>query len=677
VEQLLRDLITTLVTAGLYALMAAGLVLTYSTTRIFFLAFAGVAFSAAYIFFELNTGLGWPAWAAGLLVVIGLCPLLGLLLEVAVFRRLARASETAQIVANVGLLLALPALCVYVIDLGRGAFQWDIPQGATVLQVPGPGPQPVLTFHLFNGVSISSDEIIVLAVALVVLAALTLLLRVSTVGLRLRALADRRDLAAMRGISEPRMSRLAWVLGTVLAGVVGVVGAPLLHALNSDNYVFAVFIATCAAVIGGFRSVLWAAVGVVAISLISDLVFSYWTWASNVPGFNDSVPFVFLVVGLVVLGRYRGRVAGSISAEPPPPEYRRDLPAWRRLLPSGIGFGILVVFVFFVLGSYWVGQVTQGLIFSLIFLSITVITGIGGMVSLAQAAFVSGGGLVAGMLVVRYGLPWLPALLCAVAICVVLGVLVALPSLRLSGVALALSTLALGFICSNLVFQLSWLDNQNQGWTLTPPKIGPLDFSSTKTMAGLIFVLILVTVLMIRNIERSSTGRQMLAVRNAEAGAASIGISPVSTKLKLFALSAGIASLGGVLLATVQGGFGNTSVTTLSGLLWLAAVVLFGVRRPAAAVIAGLFIGVFPSLLSGGFTLPFGIASWSGTQATEIPTILFGLGAIFLARNPDGSLQGMARRNFERRDRRRRQRAKAAEFAVDPSGVLVAERVAS
>ena len=331
--------------------------------------------------------------------------------------------------------------------------------------------------------------------------------------------------------------------------------------------------------------------------------------------------------------------------------------------------------MFFVLGSYWVGQFTQGLIFSLIFLSITVITGIGGMVSLAQAAFVSGGGLVAGMLVQRYGLPWFPALLCAVVVCVLLGVLVALPSLRLSGVALVLSTLALGFICSNLVFQLPWLDNQNQGWTLTPPKIGPLDLGDTKTMAGVVLVLILLTVVAIHNLEDSTTGRQMLAVRNAEAGVASVGISPVVTKMKIFALSAGIAALGGVFLATEQGSFTNTSVTTLSGLLWLAAVVLFGVRRPAAAVIAGLVIGVFPSLLSGGFALPFGLGSWSGTQASEIPTILFGLGAIFLARNPDGSLQGMARRNFQRRERARRRKASMTGVVVDASGLLAEGQV--
>jgi ABC-type branched-subunit amino acid transport system permease subunit len=145
----------------------------------------------------------------------------------------------------------------------------------------------------------------------------------------------------------------------------------------------------------------------------------------------------------------------------------------------------------------------------------------------------------------------------------------------------------------------------------------------------------------------------MLAVRNAPAGAAAIGVSPTVTKMKLFALSAAIAAVGGVLLATTELNFTSNSVSALSGLLWLAIVVLYGVRRPAGAILGGLIIGFLPSLLSGGFTLPFGIASWSGTQAGEIPTILFGLGAVALARQPDGIMQEVARRNFERRARRR------------------------
>jgi ABC-type branched-subunit amino acid transport system permease subunit len=202
----------------------------------------------------------------------------------------------------------------------------------------------------------------------------------------------------------------------------------------------------------------------------------------------------------------------------------------------------------------------QALIYSLIFLSITLITGIGGMVSLAQSAFVGAGGLFAGMFLQTFGLPWIVALICAVLICVALGVVVALPSLRLNGVALALSTLALAVVCSNLLFQQSWLSNGDQGWTFNPPKVGPFNLGDAKTMAAVLLILIAATVALIANIKRSTTGRQMLAVRNAQAGAASIGISPTAIKLKLFALSAGIAATGGVLLATTQGNITNQSV---------------------------------------------------------------------------------------------------------------------
>ena len=659
-EQFVRDLITTLVSGGLYVLMSSGVVLTYATTRIFNLGYAGVAYAAAYVFFELNTGAGWPAWAAAVFVCFVMCPLIGLFLDVAIFRKLAHASEAAQLVANVGVLLAVPALAITVVDIGRGQFNWNIPQGDTVSQVTGPGPQPATTFHLFSGVGITSDQIFVLAVAVVVIIGLAIFLRWSKTGLRLRALSDGRELASLRGVNEARMSQLAWVIGTVLAGAAGVVGAPLLHSLTPDVYTFALFVAICGAVLGRFQSVFWAAAGVLLISLISDVIVSYWTWASNVPGFSDSVPFLFLVIGLIVVGQRRGRIAGSVAADPPPPDYHADLPWWRKSIPGAIGAAAIIIWVFFVLNSYWDGLAVQGLIYALIFLSITIITGIGGMVSLAQATFVAGGGLVAGMLIQKYGIPWIPALLLAVVIVMILGVLVALPSLRLNGVAVALSTLALAFIGSNLLFQLNWLSNGNQGWMLGTPTFGPINLSDPKWMAGLVLVLMAIVLVVIRNLQRSATGRQMLAVRNSEPGAIAVGVSPTVTKLKLFALSAGIAALGGVLLATTQVSFTSGSITTLSGLLWLAVVVLCGVRRPAGAIIGGLSIGLVPNLLSGGFTLPFGIASWAGTQDSQIPTLLFALGAVFLARQPDGFMQDYAKRNYERRQRRRLRKAAAA-----------------
>ena len=658
-DQFVRDIVTGSVNGSIYALIAAGLVLTYASTGIFNLGYAGISFSAAFIFFELNTGLGWPQLVAAGFVILVYCPLLGLVLDAAIFRRLARASEAAQIVASVGVLLALPALCTFIVGRGITLFDWQIPIGADVQLAPGLGPQPREVYRLFSGVVITSDQVIVLVTAVLCVALLWGFLGYTRTGLRMRAVADRHDLAAMRGVNDARTSQLAWVLGTMLAGIAGVVGSPILRALEPNSYALAVFVAIAAAVVGGFRSVLLAFAGAMFVAIASNLTFTYATFASDLPGFNSTVPFLLLIVGLLIMAKSRGRVAGSITAEPPPPDYQRDLPAWRRVLPSAIAVGLLLYGVFSLLGSYWLGLTTRGLIFSLIFLSFTIVTGIGGMVSLAQAAFVSGAGLLAGALMTRLDFPWLVALLCAVAASMLLGVLVALPSIRLGGVALALATLALAFVCGQVLFQLDWIRNGDFGWTYTRPEVGPFHLDDTRTMAAFVLILIALVVWMIKNLERSNTGREMLAVRNAPAAAASVGVSPNATKLKVFALSAAVAGLGGVLLATNDLSLTSNSVPPITGLLWLAGVVLLGVRRPAGAIVAGLFIGVVPALLTG-FTLPFNLAHWSGTHAGEVPTILFGLGAIALARQPDGIFQDVARRAYERRERRRRRAAGGA-----------------
>src|SRR4029077_19530269 len=263
--------------------------------------------------------------------------------------------------------------------------------------------------------------------------------------------------------------------------------SPILRALDPNTYALAVFVAIAAAVVGGFRSVLLAFAGAMFVAVASNLTFSYATFASDIPGFNSTVPFLLLIGGLLLMAKTRARVAGSISAEPPPPDYQRDLPAWRRALPSLIASALLLYGVYSLLGSFWLGIATRGLIFSLIFLSFTIVTGVGGMVSLAQAAFVSGAGLLAGALITRYDFPLLVALVCAVgaymvrsalvalvcavATSMVLGPLVSLPSIRLGGVALALATLALAFVCGQVLFQLDWIRNGEFGWAFARPRL--------------------------------------------------------------------------------------------------------------------------------------------------------------------------------------------------------------
>ena len=165
--------------------------------------------------------------------------------------------------------------------------------------------------------------------------------------------------------------------------------------------------------------------------------------------------------------------------------------------------------------------------------------------------------------------------------------------------------------------------------------------------------LIVAVVLLIGNMERSATGRAIASVRVAEPAAGSIGLSPVTSKLRLFVLSSLVAGAGGAALALIDGSITRTKTNPLVGLSWLTVVVLLGVRRRGAAVLGGMVLIVFPQLVSGGFDLPGFLPEWGGTRSTEIPAIFFGLGAASLARKPDGAMSDMAHQRHLKRLRRR------------------------
>jgi ABC-type branched-subunit amino acid transport system ATPase component/ABC-type branched-subunit amino acid transport system permease subunit len=242
-----------------------------------------------------------------------------------------------------------------------------------------------------------------------------------------------------------------------------------------------------------------------------------------------------------------------------------------------------------------------------------------------------------------------------------LGAVVALPALRVGGLALALATLALAFLGDSVLFQWDWLNGGLSGWSIPRPSLLGLNFGSDRTYSVTLALLLLLASWLVTNLIRSPYGRQMIALRASEPAAASSGISPPMVKLRLFVISSAIAGFGGVLLVTTDVNATNTTYVTQVGLVWLAGVVLWGVRKPAAAVLAGLFSTVFPALLSSGWTLPawLGSGSWSGTQSVWLPQMLFGLGAITMAQNPEGIL-GSSRRG---------QRAAASTPAVPADAV--------
>src|SRR5205814_1522623 len=242
------------------------------------------------------------------------------------------------------------------------------------------------------------------------------------------------------------------------------------------------------------------------------------------------------------------------------------------------------------------------------FLSFVVVTGMGGMVSLSQATFVIAGGFAAGWalnrnwgldlpLVASHGqLNWVWAALIAGVVGAAAGAVVALPVRRLGAVALALGTFAVAFFADLVVFQQQGISHGSNGWivrapTLDLPLLSNYDFSKSEQRFVLFLIIFGLGTLMVHALMRSASGRQMLAVRSSDVAARASGIQPARPQILVFALAAGIAGLGGALLAMNDGGVTNLSAPPIIGLIWIAVAVTFGIRRPGGALLAGLAFG--------------------------------------------------------------------------------------
>ncbi|THA84467.1 ATP-binding cassette domain-containing protein [Streptomyces sp. A0592] len=633
---LLVFVLSGLVSGALYALLATGLVLSYSASGLFNFAHGATAYLCALTFYELHSGLGWPAVPAALLVVFVLAPGLGWGLDRLMFRRLARVGETAQIVATIGLLVALPAAGLWAVELLADAGA-PVKPAENRFGLPGVGPSPAKSWQLTEGVGIDSDQLITWVVTALVAVALWVLMRHTRIGLLLRAAVDNRSLTELRGISADRLSSVAWMIASALAGLAGVLATPLLG-LSAHDFTLFLFVSATAAVIGRFASVPLAFAGGLGLGVLQNLVAGYASFAESITGFRTAVPFLILFGGLLVLTR-RARTAGVPSVDAPPVDHLAGAAWGRRWGVWAAGAGLLCVAFYTVTTPFWSGLLAQGLAVALVFMSFTVVTGLGAMVSLAQGTFVTGAALVAGLLMSR-GWPFLAALAVGTCAAAVLGALVALPALRLGGRSLALATLALAFLADQVLFQLRWLRNGDTGWSVPRPVLGPVDLSDDRALGVALVVLVALVAAGLSALRGSPSGRAMLAVRSAPAAAAASGVSVLRTKLLLFTLSAGLAGFGGVMYASYNTRITATDFTAMTGLVWLAVVVAAGVRRPQYAVVAGLVYAVAPRLLSDYVT-----------ESAHLPVILFGLAGLALATDPDGYCAAVPVRLARRRAR--------------------------
>ncbi len=704
--QFLSLLLAGAISGGLYAMVASGLVLTYQASGVFNLGHGAVAFVTALVYFLLHQpasagGAGLAILPAAVISIGIVAPLLGALLHVAVFKRLAHAPIAARLVGTVGVLVAVPALAILAVDIANDVFDAGLPSvaGDAGVAPPGLGPTPPRNFVLATGISVNSDQLAIVVFAALSAVGLWLLLRHTRLGLETRAGVDRAVLARLRGIDTDRSSRIVWALSSMLAGAAGVLIAPLFD-LAPMTFHMIVFTSFTAVVAARLRSMPLTFVAGIALGAVQNLVYGYSPqFLASISGFRSSVPFILLFVLLFFVQGRGGRAAGSIVEDIAPAVADAAGSSWRRRVSWALAAVAFVAIGCFVADSFWSGVLSRGLVLALVFLSFVVVTGIGGMVNLAQAAFVTVGGFTAGWLVNHQWPSTVPvlmdngrltfwsAMVVAVVVAALVGVVVALPSLRLGGLTLALATLALAFVGDRLVFQLEGVRNGSRGWSVRRPALGSIDLADDRTLFVVLCVVVAAVVWVVHNLARSATGRTLLALRSSEVAAATSGVNPLRAKLVLFAVSAGFAGFAGAWFAVVNSPITNRSAPTLLGLIWLAVAVTFGIRRPGGAVVAGVVYAVLPVVLDGIGTdwgvpfssLPESLRALIATP--ELSAALFGLGAVALARQPDG-LFG-ARHGAAPQGRRRRSAPDASPpEAVDvetpsPAAVTAPERTST
>jgi branched-chain amino acid transport system permease protein len=605
---------------ALIASIALGVVLIYRGSGVINVAAGAIAMLAAYFFWAFRTGYfgfqlsSTPAFVLTLLFMAGF----GVLIELTVFRPLRNTAPLAKLAASLGLLLVVEAGVIVVF-------------GNTTKSPPAILPSGTVT--IFDRV-VPEDRFWLAGIVIVVAAALAALYRWTPFGLSTRAASENEVSAMLAGLSPSRLAIMNTVLACVVAGGLGVLVAPLI-ALDSQTLAFQVVPALGAALLAGFTSFFIACFAGLAIGMFQSLL-GYWSTQSWFPTDSGGAPlrglpelFVFLVIVLALFLRGaslpgRGELVEKRLPAVPRPE--------RLLRPGAVaavaGALALIVFPF---------DFRQALINSLlgvvICLSLVVIVGFVGQISVVQLALAGVAGFTMSHLTTDAGGIWASfpiSILIGASVATIVGLLVAVSALRVRGVSLVVVTLAAAVALEQFGFLNSRWGGGPRGSPVTQPELGGLNLAPDASFRGLDdklpspvfgFLVLAATILLsllVANVRRASLGQRMLAVRSNERAAAAAGIAVRNTKLAGFGIAAFIAGMAGGLYAYNFGSVSFTRFGALAALGLIAFAYFGGITMVSGAIIAGVGAaeGLFPhafdkwlglsgnwALLVGGFAL--------------------------------------------------------------------------
>jgi ABC-type branched-subunit amino acid transport system ATPase component/ABC-type branched-subunit amino acid transport system permease subunit len=574
-----------------YAVLAAGLVLVYRATRVINFAHGEIGALGATVLAKIVLDWHWNYFVA-LAAVLVIGGALGAVIELGVVRRLFQAPRLILLVATIGVSQLVFVLELVLPDVDARGQRY---------------PTPVHRAFEIGGVHLGGEHLVLLMIAPIVIAALTWFIGRTWYGVAIRASADNADRAELVGISTKRVSTLVWVIAGVLSTLTAVllnpvrgviVGLPT-QALGPGLLLRAL----AAALVGGMTSLPLALVGGVVIGIVEALIFAH---AKN-PGTADLVLFIAVLVLVFVRSGGRGEERTSWSLTPKVraiPDSLRGTWWVRRMntIAAGIALVVAVMLPLAFTTSARAYLFSTMLLFGLIGLSVSVLTGWAGQLSLGQFAFVGLGAMTCGALHAR-GMGFGVAVAFATVTGVAAALLIGFPALRVRGLFLAVTTLAFA------VAARSWILGQRallgHGTVLYLPrgKAFGVDFHSQRAYYYACLAIVAVATAGVAKLRSSGIGRSIIAVRENEPSAASFTLSPALSKLIAFGLAGGLAALAGALLAGLRVQYGVESFGPEQSLQIVAMTIIGGLGSIAGPMLGAVYVVGLPALFNHSATV--------------------------------------------------------------------------
>ena len=625
-ESITTFLVVGIALGGIYAISALGLVVTYSTTGIFNFAHGAIGCFLAFSYWELRVDRNWPAPLALVAVIAIEAPIIGVLLDVLLMRRLRNARLVVQLMVTVGLMLAF---------MGLTLWRWK-PNKVGGRALP----------HFFEdtkGVQIGSitatwHRIITVIVAFAIAFVLRQLLYRTRTGIAMRAVVDNRSLAGLNGAKPNVISSASWALGCMMAGIAGILIAPE-TGMVVENLTLLIITSFAAAAIAQLKSLPWAFAGGMIIGLTKAFVGQYMKFSPDYSYVPEAIPAIILLIAVLFLPQARletGKLQVTRQTE--------------RLTTPAEAFGgaltVVVIVTAWAMGyipwfsgtnwgersEVWLGRGAGFLVLGLIMLSLTPLIGWAGQVSFANFAIAGFGAAMYAHWGGQDGQPY--ALVLVAIACGALGVVVALPALRLKGLYLALGTMAFAEVADKVLFRhRKIISNTKQGSLYDPLNIFGIKMSSSSgqreafvIFLGIMFALIF---LLLEFLRHTRWARRWIAMSDSPAASATVGVNLTTTKVIVFALSGAIAGFAGCLLGLQRSALSVDSFPLFAGLPLVLLLAVQGVRYPIAAFMGTIGLASFPAM----FEL-FGKPDVLRTIELVGP----GLAAISMAYRPEGAV---------------------------------------